>query len=130
MTWNEIVMLLLKTCLIPMFGIAIKYLVQFLEIKVKETEKHQDDELYYKYKELLEDTIEKCVIATNQTYTNSLKESNSFTREAQKEAFEKTYNSVMTILSKDAKIYLTEAFGDLETYLQTQIEAYVSKEKK
>ena len=34
------------------------------------------------------------------------------------------------ILSDEAKTYLTNTFGDLETYLQTQIEATVSANKK
>jgi hypothetical protein len=75
------------------------------------------------------DTISKCVIATNQTYVNSLKDSNSFTKEAQEEAFSKTMTAVLAILSEDAKAYITSITGDTETYLTQLIEAEVNKNK-
>jgi len=36
---------------------------------------------------MLDDTITKCVIATNQTYVDSLKDKNAFDKAAQEEAF-------------------------------------------
>ena len=35
----------------------------------------------------------------------------------------------MAILSDDAKTYINETFGDVETYLTTQIEAAVNENK-
>jgi hypothetical protein len=76
------------------------------------------------------DTITKCVIATNQTYVNSLKEQNAFDAEAQKTAFNKTMNAVLEILSEDAKQYIIETTGDLNTYLTNLIEAEVNKNRE
>lgn len=70
-----------------------------------------------------------CVEATNQTFVDSIKESGEFTPEAQKVAFERTLNTVMDILSDDAKTYLTEAFGDLEAYITALIESTVKRVK-
>jgi len=72
---------------------------------------------------MLDETITKCVIATNQTYVDNLKGQNAFTKEAQEEAFKKTYEAVMAILSKDAQEYLTNAVGDLNTYITNSIQA-------
>ena len=58
-------------------------------------------------------TVTNCVIATNQTYVDALKDKNAFTAEAQKEALQKTYTAIMNILSADAITYLTNATGDL-----------------
>ena len=69
-----------------------------------------------KYIKMLAETITDCVIATNQTYVEVLKKQEAFTKEAQKEAFKKTYDAVMLVLSDDAKEYLTEAYGDLSAY--------------
>ncbi len=74
-------------------------------------------------------TVVDCVIATNQTYVDSLKKSGSFDEAAQKEAFNRTMNAIMTILSDDAKEYITEATGDLNIYLTQLIEAEVNKRK-
>ena len=41
-----------------------------------------------------------------------------------------TLNAVMEILSEDAKKYLSEAFGDLNSYITSQIEASVNVNKK
>jgi division/cell wall cluster transcriptional repressor MraZ len=53
-----------------------------------------------------------------------------FDVEAQKEAFNMTLNAVMSILSDDAKDYLSEVFGDLNSYITSQIEASVNMNKK
>lgn len=78
---------------------------------------------------LLQDTVISCVIATNQTYVDSLKEQGKFDAEAQKIAFQKTYDSVMQILTEDAVKYLNEALGDLDKYVNTMIESQVNLQK-
>ena len=82
-----------------------------------------------KYIALLTDTITKCVIATNQTYVDSLKNKDAFDKAAQKEAFQKTLDAVLAILSDDIKIYINNTFGDVEAYITTQIEAAVNQNK-
>jgi hypothetical protein len=72
---------------------------------------------------LLQDTIVRCVIATNQTYVENLKNKNAFDKEAQEEAFKMTYDAVMVILTDDAKDYLNNAVGDLQLYVTKLIEA-------
>lgn len=79
---------------------------------------------------MIVDTVTRCVIATNQTYVDALKEEGSFDKEAQEIAFQKTFNAVMAILSEDMKQYIIETFGDLQVYLFQLIEAQVAQEKK
>jgi hypothetical protein len=74
-------------------------------------------------------TIQDCVAATTQTYVDSLKAQNSFDKEAQKVAFNKTYEAVMAILTDDVKDYLTSIYGDLQSYLTNRIEAEVKAQK-
>lgn len=119
-----------EVCIVPLLGILTAFLIQYINAKKVEISANVDNQLTDKYINMLADTITKCVIATNQTYVDSLKNKEVFTHEAQKEAYQKTMDAVMAILSEDAKEYLTNTFGDLETYLQTQIEATVSANKK
>ena len=49
--------------------------------------------------------------------------------EAQKEAFQKTLSAVLSLLSDEAKTYIQTAYGDLNTYLTTQIEAVVNEKR-
>jgi hypothetical protein len=78
---------------------------------------------------MLEDSILKSVIATTQTYVDSLKDKNAFDEEAQKEAFKKTYDAVVLSLTEEAKIYLSTIIGDLDTYITTRIEYNVNMTK-
>ena len=91
--------------------------------------KKANNETASKYIDLLANTISDCVIATNQTYVEALKKENAFTAEAQKEAFQLTYDAVMSVLSDDAKVYLTSIYGDLTAYITTKIEAEVNLSK-
>ena len=75
---------------------------------------------------MLDDTIIACVTATNQTYVEALKNKNAFDEAAQKEALQLTYNAVMAVLTEEAQTYLTEAVGDLQSFVLTKIEAGVA----
>lgn len=78
---------------------------------------------------MVEDTITKCVIATNQTYVEALKNKDLFDAEAQKTAFNMTFEAVKTLLSNEAIAYLTSMSGDVDKYLTTLIEAEANKNK-
>ena len=125
----EIVIQIIQVCVIPLLGILTKYLVDYLTAKRNEINSKTDNETAQKYTNMIYQTVIDCVIATNQTYVDSLKKSGSFDEAAQKEAFNRTMNAIMTILSDDAKEYITEATGDLNTYLTQLIEAEVNKHK-
>lgn len=125
----EIVIQIIQVCVIPLLGILTKYLVDYLTAKHNEINSKIDNETAQKYTNMIYQTVVDCVIATNQTYVDSLKKSGSFDEAAQKEAFNRTMNAIMTILSDDAKEYITEATGDLNTYLTQLIEAEVNKRK-
>lgn len=125
----EIVIQIIQVCVIPLLGILTKFLVDFLSAKRDELNSKTDSEITQKYTNMIYQTVVDCVIATNQTYVESLKKSGSFDEAAQKEAFSRTMSAVMAILSDDAKEYITEATGDLNTYLTQLIEAEVNKRK-
>lgn len=118
-----------QLCIIPLLTVLTAYIVKFINKKSESLQKTTDNELYKKYIMLLDDTIAKCVIATNQTYVDSLKDKNAFTKEAQEKAFKQSYDAVMAILSIEAKTYLQNAVGDLDTYIRNSIQAQVKINK-
>ena len=94
------------------------------------TNKTQEEkELMSKYLDMVEKTVTNCVMTTNQTYVDSLKQEGKFDADAQKIAFDKTLDAVLAILSEDAKVYLTQIFGDLNVYLTNLIESQVKINK-
>lgn len=118
-----------EVCIIPLLGVLTAFAVAYIKAKMNELSAAACNATEQKYLKMISETITKCVIATNQTYVDSLKNKDAFSKEAQKEAFELTYNAVLDILSDDAKDYIAEAFGDAETYLTTLIEEAVNKNK-
>lgn len=129
MDFTELVQQILTICVIPLLGILTKFLVDFIKVKSEEILGKVDNDLADKYIKMLTETITDCVIATNQTYVNSLKEQGKFDLEAQKVAFEMTCNSVLAILSDNAKEYLTNIFGDLAVYIKNKIEVSVNENR-
>lgn len=126
MNTMELLQQIFQVCIIPLLGVLTTYLVMFIKNKTDELKKTTDNELYIKYMNMLSETITNCVIATNQTYVEALKDKNAFDVEAQKKAFDMTYKAVMNILSQDAIEFLNSAVGDLDTYIRRSIEAQVN----
>ena len=126
----EILQQIFELCVIPLLGILTTYLVKLIRKKNKELDEKVSKEVSRKYIDMLADTITDCVVSTNQTYVDALKEANAFDKEAQKKAFELTYNKIMNILTEDAKEYLTTIYGDLEIYITTKIESEVKLYKE
>ena len=120
---------IMEVVVIPLLGILTAYVVKIVNAKLEEVSANRKNELEKKYIDMLNDTISDCVIATTQTYVESLKKQGSFDAEAQKEAFNQTYRAVMGILSEEAKKYLNEAIGDLNLYITQKIEAEVKINK-
>ena len=129
MNWTEILAQLFEIVIFPLLAVGTVYLINLIKSKSQELKQKKDNDLYVKYISMLEDTIVNCVLATTQTYVASLKQQGKFDLEAQKTAFEMTYQNVMTILADDAKIYLESAVGDLQTYVNNKIEAEVLARK-
>lgn len=116
-------------CIVPLLGVLTAYLVKLIQKKSNEIDAKIDDDTLKKYNDILSSAIQECVISTNQTYVNALKGQNLFDEDAQKKAFKKTYEKVMTIMTDAAKEHLAEAYGDLTIYITTKIEAEVNKNK-
>lgn len=129
MEWLTLLYEILQVCIIPLLGVLTTYIVKFINVKSEEIKATTDSELATKYITMLSQTISDCVIATNQTYVEALKKDNAFTKEAQEEAFKKTYEAVLATLTDDAKEYLAEVYGDLNAYIKNKIEAEVNDAK-
>ena len=129
MEWLPLLYEILQVCVIPLLGVLTAYIVKFINVKSLEIQSNVSNDMADKYIGMVTETISACVIATNQTYVEALKKQNVFTAEAQKEAFNLTYNAVMAILTDDAKEYLAEIYGDVAAYITNKIEAEVNISK-
>ena len=129
MEWMVLLQQIFELCIVPLLGIITCYIVNYIKAKTLELNTTNTNEVLIKYLTMLSDTVCDCVIATNQTYVNSLKAQGKFDAEAQKVAFEMTYKAVIAVLSDDAKEYLTNIYGDLSIYITNMIEAEVNRNR-
>ena len=129
MNWAEILQQIFELCIVPLLGILTGCVIKIIKNKADELSAKAKNDLTEKYIDMLSETITDCVIATNQTYVDSLKGQDAFNYDVQKEAFNRTYKAVMAILSEEAKEYLTAVYGDLDAYITTKIESEVNFNK-
>lgn len=120
---------ILSNVLILIITALSSYIVTYINKKKKALQLEMDNMLAIKYTDMIEKTIIDCVNATNQTYVEALKKDNAFTKEAQAEAFNRTLNSVMKILSDDCLEYLATITTDVNAYIYNKIEAEVNYAK-
>lgn len=130
MDWMNVLAQVFEIVVFPLLGVGTVYLVFLIKAKLNELKLKHNSDLAKKYFDMLDKTICDAVIATNQTYVEALKKEGKFDADAQKKAFEQTYNTVMKLLTADAKEYLETAVADLTVYINTRIEAEVNVSKK
>ena len=129
MPWNELLTTIFELCLFPLLGALTIYLVSLIRAKADGVKKQTNNELAKKYLDMLEVTVVNCVLTTNQTYVDALKAQGAFDAEAQKVAFQKTYEAVSASLTEEGNKYLAEITNDIPAFITEMIEAQVAKHK-
>ena len=87
MDWAEILQQIFELCIVPLLGILTGCVIKIIKNKTDELSTKAKNDLTEKYINMLSETITKCVVATNQTYVETLKKQGKFDKEAQKIAF-------------------------------------------
>ena len=126
---QETLSLVFSVVLLPLIVAVSSFLIQFLQAKRDELKTKVKNETAQKYIDMIADTVMTCVTATTQTYVDSLKAQGKFDADAQKEAFNRSLQAILTSLSVDAIRYIEEISGDVELYLTQKIEAAVKASK-
>lgn len=126
----DLISQIFEVCIVPLLGVLTAFVVKWLNIKTSEIVSKKNNELEKKYIEMLNSTISSCVVATTQTYVDTLKKEGKFDIEAQKQAFKITSENIVKLLNKEASDYLTSIIGDLELYITQKIENEIKLNKK
>ncbi len=129
MDWTNVLSQVFELLIYPVIGVAGIYLTYLISVKIGELKQKTTNDTSKKYLDMLDTTIQNAVLATTQTYVDSLKKQGKFDAEAQKVAFKQTYDAVMQVLTDEAIKYITTSVGDLETYVTNKIEANVKLSK-
>ena len=101
-------------------------LISFLGIKLSQwlSTKIKDEKAAALFTKAV-DIVTNAVRITFQTYVESLKNSGSFGKEEQLIAFEKAKAIIVSELTEDLKTFITQNYGDLQTWISNQIEASI-----
>lgn len=118
MDWQTILLSIISIVLTALISWAAERLIAFINSKISNSK-------YAKYLTDAVDVITRAVKTTYQTYVQSLKDKDMFTAEAQKEALTMAKDMTLKQLSTDVKQYITDNFGDIETWLNGTIESII-----
>lgn len=129
MNWSEFLNIVLKIFILPLMSVLAMFIVNYIKVKTQQVIDNTKSDVTAKYIRMAQETVTACVIATNQTFVEALKKQGKFDKEAQIEAFNRTKEAVLNILSVDAQKYLVEAVGDIDVFLDSLIEAQVNSQK-
>lgn len=122
MDWEQVVVYLIEAICATIVSVAIPYLANLLKQKVK------NDKLV-KWIEIAEGIVNKAVLTVKQTYVDGLKKDGKFGADEAKEAFESAKTQILAQLNETAKSAIIEAYGDIDDWIRSQIEANVSETK-
>lgn len=125
----DLISQIFEVCIIPLIGVLTGFLIKWINKKSAQLSEKTDNELQQKYLSMLNETIVSCVTATTQTYVENLKKQGNFDIEAQKKAFQTTYETVMSLITEEGSKYLNETVNDLSLYVREKIEATVNINK-
>lgn len=120
---------IIELLVVPLLGVLTTFLVSFLRVKSDELKAKINNNMIAKYITLGEQIIESAVVAVNQTFVEELKKNEKFTKEKQKEAFEKCKSIVLSLLTDNVRTMLEYIYGDLDSWIETKIELYVNNQK-
>ena len=126
---NQALQNILIAILLAAIPVITKELSDFLKTKAEETKNQNKLLELNKYIDYATAIVLDVVNSISQTIVDGLKKEGKFTKEKQKEVFEKAKQEILSILTEETKIILSLVYGDLDKWLENKIEATVKAEK-
>lgn len=120
---NEIILniisVVVTAVILPLISYAGARLIAWLNAKIK-------DENAKQQLTVATDIVTNAVRSVFQTYVEALKKNGTFDKESQKVALIKAKNEALAQMTDEIKEYITKNYGDLETWIVTQIESTIN----
>lgn len=120
---NEIILniisVVVTAIILPLISYAGARLITWLNAKIK-------DENAKQQLTVATDIVTNAVRSVFQTYVETLKKNGTFDKESQKVALIKAKDDALAQMSDEIKDYITKNYGDLETWITTQIESTIN----
>lgn len=120
---NEIILniisVVVTAIILPLISYAGARLITWLNTKIK-------DENAKQQLTVATDIVTNAVRSVFQTYVETLKKNGTFDKESQKAALIKAKNDALAQMTDETKEYITKNYGNLETWIITQIESTIN----
>lgn len=120
---NEIILniisVVVTAIILPLISYVGARLITWLNTKIK-------DENAKQQLTVATDIVTNAVRSVFQTYVESLKKNGTFDKESQKAALIKAKNDALAQMTDEIKEYITKNYGNLETWIITQIESTIN----
>lgn len=115
----SIISIVVTTIVLPLISIAGTKLIKYIGEKTK-------DQTATRILTNITGIVERAVRTVFQTYVDSLKKSGEFDKEAQIRAYNLAKQEVMVELNQEAKDFIGQNYGDINTFIRNQIEATIN----
>lgn len=129
MDWMALLENITHAVITAVIPIITYFLAQFLRAKYKEIVGNSEIKYFRNTLDEVLDLILSVVNSTSQTYVDNLKKDGVFDANAQAEAFRMTRDTVLDLLSSEAMDVIETIYGDLDTWINIQIENAVRRYK-
>lgn len=120
---NEIILniisVVVTAIILPLISYAGARLITWLNTKIK-------DENAKQQLTVATDIVTNAVRSVFQTYVEALKKEDKFDEASQKIALLKARDIALNQMTDDVKNYITSTYGDLDTWINTNIEATIN----
>lgn len=120
---NEIILniisVVVTAVILPLISYVGARLITWLNTKIK-------DENAKQQLTIATDIVTNAVRSVFQTYVEALKKNGTFDKESQKAALIKAKNDALAQMTDETKEYITKNYGNLETWIITQIESTIN----
>lgn len=124
---NEIIFSVLSTIttviIVPLITLLGTKLIKWITTKI-------NNENAKNYLEEVNNIIVSTINYVNQTYVETIKRKGNFTIDDQKNAFKKAKEIITSQLTQSTKDYIAKTYGDINQWLEVNIEANLNKIKK
>ena len=126
---NEFIATLLQAVLVAAVPVCAAFIGKRLKALAAYLGQKSESDIARKYLVAVADAVSTAVTYTSQTYVDALKKSGEFTKENQQDALGIAVAQAKNLLTAEATAFLESAYGDLNEYLKSRIEAEVRNQK-
>lgn len=126
---NEFLSTLLQAVLIAAVPVCAAFAGKCVNLATQYLSSKIENANLKKYLEAAGAAVTTAVTYTSQTYVDALKKSGTFTKENQETALKLSIDKARGLLTAEAVKFLENAYGDLNEYLRSLIEAEVRNQK-